>query len=256
MASTTEVLYKARIRAPQVLERGRAQVTNLSVYLAGSLAAPSSGTYSLLSPLGTAIVDAAVVTITSSVATYTILAASLPSTLSMGEGYSERWALVMPDGTTRTFAREASLCLSQLSPSITGLDLLSEYPDLLEVLANINTDLDDWIDEGWYQFLGELSGLGEWPNVIVTKSATREPHRQRTLFLIYKFLFGKQANALRYETLMDYHREQSNAAFSAMTYRTDRDQDGTVDSLNRAGSTTVVHRSAAPQQQLARSARW
>ncbi len=257
MSSQTEIQYTARVRAPQVLERGRQQITDLAVYRDGALVAPDpDGTYELISPTGTVIISDTGVVVTASVATFTIPALSLPSTLAMGEGYQERWSLVMPDGTTRTFAREASLALFQLAPAITDDDLLVEYPDLIELLGSYGSNLQSWIDEAFYQFLGELYALGEWPDVIVSKAATREPLRQRAFFLIFKFMFSRQPNAGRFETLMERHEAAMLSAMSRMTYRVDRDQDGTPDDLGRHGSSTVIHLNAAPFRNRSRSNRW
>lgn len=255
MAQASETLYTARVRAPQVLERGRAQTTDLAIWRDGALVAPSSGTYTLVSPTGAVIVNAAAVTITSLVATYPIAAGSLPSTLAYGEGYTERWALTI-SSIVRTFPRECALAKFQLAPSITDADLLAEYPDLVELLGTYGTDLQDWIDEAFAQFLGHLYGLGEWPDVIVSRAATRAPLKQIAYWLIFKFLFSKQANAGRYEQLMSTHKSLMDAAISGMTYRVDRDQDGVPDDLGRHGSTTVVHRNAAPYRVRAKSARW
>ena len=256
MSSATEILYTARVRAPQVLERERAQTTDLAIWRDGALVAPSSGTYRLLSPSGSEVIAAAAVTVTASIATLAITALQLPSTLAMGEGYTEQWALVMPDGTTRTYTREASVAKFQLAPSITDVDLTSEYPDITELLGTYGTDLQDWIDEAFVQFLGLLYSLGEWPDVIVTRAATREPLRQRAYFLIYKFLFSRQPNATRFESLMERHEVAMLSAFSTMTYRVDRDQDGVPDDLGRHGSSTVVHRNAAPFRVRSKSNRW
>jgi hypothetical protein len=257
MSQATDSSLTARVRAPQVLERERAQNTDLALWRDGALVAPLSGTYTLLSPAGALVIDAQAVVVAASVATYSIPALSLPSTLGYGEGYTEQWALVdIGSGLPRTFTRECSIAKFQLAPSITDLDLLAEYPDLLELLGAYNTHLQSWIDEAFVQFLNDLYSLGEWPDVIVTRAATRKPLKERAYFLIYKFLFSKQPNAGRFEVLMNFHQSEMNAAFKGMSYRVDRDQDGTPDGMDRHSSTTVVHRNAAPRRILRRSTRW
>ncbi len=260
MSSATETLYTARVRAPQVFERARDQVTNLEVWRDGVLVAPTvaGSSYSLVSPLGQFLVNAQAITVVGDVARTTVTAVQLPDTETYGEGYTERWKLVMPDGTTRTFTREASLAKFQLSPAITDKDLLSEYKDLLEILGVYaeNESLQSWIDEAFVQFLNELYSLGEWPDVIVTRAATRAPLKQRTYWLIFKFLFSKQPNAGRYETLMEKHEALMGKEFARMSYRVDRDQDGLPDGLDRHGSSTVVHLNAAPRRVRRNSTRW
>lgn len=257
--AASEILYTFRDRAPMVLERGRAQVTKLEAYRDGALVAPTEAgsTYSLLSPLGTAIVDAQAVTVSGSVAQYALSASELASTLDLEQGYTERWVLVMPDGTTRTKVRAASLAKFPISPGVADVDLTQgEYPDLLEQLAGWGTTAQPFIDEAWHQVVNELYRLGEWPDVIVSQSALREPVRQRTYYLIFKALYRRTPGDNRFEVLYKEHLENYKTAFAAMTYTVDRDQDGVPDSDARTGASGVVHRNAAPRRRLRRTARW
>ncbi|HEX4935116.1 MAG TPA: hypothetical protein VFV33_18155, partial [Gemmatimonadaceae bacterium] len=95
--SVVGTLYSARIAYPDYLVRGRTQTVSLALYRSGALVAPtqSGSTFTLTSPAGVEIVSASAVTVSSSVATFAIGAASLPSTLTLGHGYREKWSLVL-----------------------------------------------------------------------------------------------------------------------------------------------------------------
>lgn len=241
--STSETTYSFRTRVPTILERGRDQVSQLEAYLSGSLVAPSSGTYSLISPSGTAVVDAQAVTITGSVATYTLSGTTeIPTTLALGALYQERWSLVMPDGSTRTERRSAAIALFELHPPIADVDFTSDYPGLLDDLGDYATSLQSWIDSAWGTAVRYLTKHQDFPYMLVEPSDVFEWVYHEVLYRVFRTLFkGTQGGDERWRVLMDEHKDRAAAERSSLRILPDRDQDGLADSHARksAGVRTI-----------------
>lgn len=247
--SASEIVYTARAPYPDVLERGRAQVVNLPTYRDGVAAAPASGTFTLWSPSQVAIVLAQAVTITSNVATYSIAAVTLPATLALGEGYLEEWALVMPDGTTRTYRRAAALALRSLYPVYSDIDALAEYPGIQRDIASSATSLQGYVDEAWRQILARLAERRVYPYLVMTADSFRDVHRHMTLHLVFKSYFrGVAGTGEKWSELMRYHGEGAEKAWTSLTAQIDHDHDGYVDSEARERASTIVHVNAAGPQ--------
>lgn len=245
MSSSAETLYTFRTVGADVLQRGRAQTVQMEAYRNGALVAPSSGTFSLLAPDGTVLVDAAAVTISASVARYTIAAGDLPATLELGEDYQERWVLTMPDLTVRTVLREAAIARFLLHPVVADVDLTSEYPDLVAEFEGVTTTLQGFLDEAWRQILERLFQRDRWPDLLLTTSSLRGPHRELALYLIHKALHRYAPTQTRWETLMRLHEAGFDREWSQMTAKWDRDMDGLADA-GREATSGVVHRHVGP----------
>jgi len=247
--SASEIVYTARAPYPDVLERGRAQVVTLPTYRDGVAAAPASGTFTLWGPTQVAIVSAQAVTIASSVATYSISAGTLPATLALGEGYLEEWALVMPDGTTRTYRRTAALALRSLYPVYSDIDALAEYPGIQRDIASNATSLQGYVDEAWRQILGRLAERRVYPYLVMTADSFRDVHRHITLHLTFKSFFrGVSGTGEKYAELMRYHDAEATKAWTSLTAQMDHDHDGYVDGEARERASTIVHINAAGPQ--------
>lgn len=248
--SAAEVVYTARVPYPDILERGRQQVVNLPTYRDGAAAAPSAGTFTLWSPSSsTALVAAAAVTITSSVATYTISAATLPDTLPLGEGYLEEWALTMPDNVVHTFRRTAALARRSLYPVYSDVDALREYPGLTRDIASSATSLQAYVDEAWAQILGRLAERRVYSYLVMTADSFRDVHRHMVLHLVFKSMFrGVSGTGDKWAELMRYHGEAAEKAWTTLTKQMDDDHDGFADSEARTRATTIVHVNAAGPQ--------
>lgn len=187
---STDVLYSARATGHECLERGRDNVIKQAMYDSGALVAPSSGTVTVYNATGAAVLSGATVTITGSTAQYTVLAATLASEL-LGEGWSIVWSLVMPDGTTRTIRRAASLVRSRLHPPAIAADLFARIRSLDPSNAHPITKLtlaqfDDYLDECWRQIEERLLRRGRRPWLVISPEALRELHVVGTLALVFE----------------------------------------------------------------------
>jgi len=180
--SNEETIYTVRQAYPDYLGRGRAQVVSLPIYRDGELAAPSAGTFTLYDQ-GTTVLETGAVTISGNVAKYSIPAASIPSTLTLGHGYREEWDLTLADGVTKPFRRDAALVLHAPHPVITDEDI-DGYTDLARQRAADETTWQGYIDEAWKRIIGRLEGQGVFPDRIITSWSLREVHLELTFYLI------------------------------------------------------------------------
>jgi hypothetical protein len=229
-------LYQIRTPAPVLLERGRAHVRTIEVYRGGSLSAPSAATYALLDETG-ATVKSGAASIVSSVATYTLAAVDLPSTLALGEGYQERWVLTLADGSVRHVRRDVSVALFSLFPPVDQAAIISgEYPDLLHDLGPNVASLDGFLDAAWYHVVRRLHKHGSWPGIVVEASDVYDWHLHVTCHRIFKALaLAPGTENERFADLREYHDTEAKNAESSLRIKVDRDASGLADDLGRHG---------------------
>ena len=255
--SDGQTLYSFRIPFQNVLQREVAQVVRLEARREGALVAPLSGTFSLFDSGGTAVIDAQAVTILDLVATYSISALELPDSLAFSELYQERWSLVMPDGTTRTPRRETAIAPFLLYPALAEIDITAgEYPGLVNELGDRFDSLQPFLDNAWGKMLEWLFEQGQWPAMMLSTSAFRRPHREWTLYLIFKYLFRNTGGGNRWQVLMEEHKSERNAALAGLTSRIDQDKNGLPDGRSRQSAASVIHINAGPYRRLPRNPKW
>lgn len=243
--SAAETIYSARIAYPDYLVRAREQVVSLELYRSGALAAPSSGSFALYSPSAEQLVAPSAVTVTGDIATYTVEAADLPSTRSLGHGYYEVWTLII-EGVPRTFRRDAALVLYAAYPVITDADLEAVYSDLSEDEDSSFTSYDGKIDEAWKRILGRLEMQGVFPEHIVSSWSLREVHIELTLHLIC-LDFGR-AQGGRWMELADAHKREFELAWGRMRFTKGAGENGNADGSGlHSAKPGVVHMNASPR---------
>ena len=218
MAGSTTTHYTARLLMPDLLERARDNVISCPVYLNGSLVAPNAGTdkVSVYDADNVAVVDAAAITNTNAVATYTIPAATLPATLSLGEGWRVAWSLTSIIASP--FRNDAALVRERLFPVITDADLFRRVNRLNPARKGCitkETHYQDYIDEAWAWIQLKLIEQGNRPNLISSPSAFREVHLNRTLFLIFDNLANHNNN---YQAAADKFEEKADTAWGTMSF--------------------------------------
>jgi hypothetical protein len=246
MPIPSDVGLTFRLRAPEVYERGVAHTTRLEARIGGSLVAPSSGTFTLYDP-GGSVVYTGSVTISSSVATITVPALSLPDTLSFGDSYREEWVLV-ESGRTVTGRREAYVARKALHCPVTQADLEAVHPRLATTMGNAASSLQGFIDEAWADTLVAMVSTGQWPEAIVEPTQLRVFVRELSLYYVFRSLLtGSGVGADRYQALSDEHKGRADTAWAGVRYRQDFDQDGVADDEERKSpGGGIVSRSGAP----------
>lgn len=237
--SNAETLYAIRTAYPDYLERARTQTASLPIYLDGELAAPTAGTFTLFDQ-STTVLDSGAVIITDDVATYEIVAAILPSTLSLGHGYREEWVLLLPDGTTRTYPRDAAVVRSAPYPVVTDADLLAVYSDLTRQLAEGVTGWAVQREEAWKRVIGKLESAGIFPDHIANAWSLRRYHLELTLEIVCTD-YHRRAGG-RWLELAEQHARQASFAWRELRFIRAAGDDGVAEQDKiRAADTGVTH---------------
>lgn len=170
--------YAPSRQAPLLMVRAVAQV--LSVPLrhgaTGALQAPISGTITILRPDGTALVSAAVVTVSSSIATYAI---TPPVAETLEGGWTVQWYLVMTDGDF-SWREEAFLCEWVPPNVISAVDLYRVQPELAHRIpeaqgtGGTNEGWQPQIDKAYYELVQQLIDDGRKPWLIRSVTGYRQ----------------------------------------------------------------------------------
>ena len=240
----SEPIYTARVQIPTIIERARSQVVKLEIYRNGSLQAPTAGTYTLTDPSGTAAATGSI-SVSGSIAQYTIGASDIPATVDLGEGWIEEWALTIAS-TVQTFRRPASMVKRALFPVIADVDLTAVYSDLADVRPSSMSSYQTYIDEAWIEIVNRIRSKGDFEYLIMDPQVLRSPHRDLTLYLIFRD-FHSTIGEGRYLELAQEHREVFESRFRDISYRYDHDHDGEPDDPNkRRALQPVIYTSNAP----------
>ena len=92
MSSSTP--YAAQIRAIELLERSKAQTTELKFYRDGLQLVPTAATYTLIKPTGSDLLTGATAAISvAGTVSYAHTAEQLADTETLGEGYVQEWTV-------------------------------------------------------------------------------------------------------------------------------------------------------------------
>lgn len=207
MSGATTSFESARFLAPDYLVQAQDNVISCPLWQAGALVAPtqSGSTVSVYDASGVAVVSAAAVTVTGSTATYTIPAASLPSSRSRGMGWRVEWSLIV-SGASTVYRNSAGLIRSRLAPVVTDNDLFrreSSIDPSGDAPISSKANFQAYLDEAWVTLLGRLAGKGSLPHLIMEPSALRECHLFLALHLIFED-FRSLQNDLWAEKAKDY----------------------------------------------------
>lgn len=218
--------YTARFSTPDFIERGKAQTLELPIYRDGALVAPSAGTYRVLDETGEAVQSGSV-TVTASIATFSLSAATVPDTLDLSTRWQIEWTLTL-GGTALVFFRDAHLVRRRLWPVITDLDLTARHSELRSWLADDSTDLQDYLDATWADVQAWLMQQGRRPYLILTPWALRGWHLALTLAAIFRD-YASSAGPGKYSQLADHYDQRAQAERDALVLNYDADEDNVPD---------------------------
>ena len=236
--SSEDTIYSFRMFGPECIERGRDNLVQAPIYLAGALAAPSSGTVSIFDASNTAIVDAAAVTVADSIAGYNVTAATIASK-ALSEDWRIEWALLMPDGVVHTFRRGAALVRRRLYPVATDLDLLALHSDLTALRPANLTSYQDYLDTAGKDIIDMLREVGNFPNLIMSPSAFRRAHVYLTLELISRDFSTSFGDGSKWDLLADTYSAKFEAAYGRLNFQYDVSDDGQADERHRAAAPAI-----------------
>lgn len=224
-----DTVYTFRL-GPELLERGRANLIQCPAYISGALSAPSVGTVTVYDPSATAVVDAQAVTITASVAEYSIASATL-ATYAYATGWTFEWALTMADGVVHTARTDGSLVRRSFYPVVTDADLIGRLSALdpsgtapITSAANYQA----FLDEAWRVLVRRLVGDSSAVSKIVSGYALREAHLLLTLSLIMTDLATRSEGAGYYADEATRYRAEYGHAYAEARVKVDAADDGSV----------------------------
>lgn len=252
----TESLYAPRIRLHDVLRRETAVTVELPIYRNNVLVGPTQAHFRLIDPSGNDVITLTVASIIANVATFTIAASDLPSTLAFGEGYMQHWRLTLA-GESYTFRKPTSIARSALYPVISDLDLEAEYSDLASIRpASLGSTYQQYIDEAWIQLIQRIRDLGNLEYLIMSPQSLRSCHKNLTFYLIFKDMDSSGLGEARYMDLAREHRKNFEYDFKRLTFTYDIDSQGTVDDPNGGRSALGVFYTSAPPRVFGSRGRW
>ena len=239
MSGSATSFLTARFLLPEYITRAEDNVVQCPVYQDGSLVAPDSGTFTLEDQSGEVVYTASV-TVTGSVATVTIPAASLPVTLSFGYNWRAKWSLVF-SGTTEIFPNSAHLVRSRVRPVVTDADLFRRVSALDPNGASpisLATTYQSYRDEAWSSLLSRIASQGPMPYLIMEPTALREVHLMLTLQMIFED-FATRLNEA-YADRADTYGQRYDAAFDRLRFSYDENQDGQADGARKRPARSSV----------------
>jgi len=233
--------YAPQIKIPELLERGKSQLTTLPVYRDDALVVPTDVRYSLTAPNGTKIVDEAAGTFPANISQYTHSSANLADTLELGEGYLQSWELTFSTGVYN-FRRSAAVVKRRLYPVISDGDLTSTYSQLADIRPSTLTSYQSYIDEAWYTMIQKMrTEGGGLEYLVMSAEAFRAAHQNLTLYYIFRDFHSSlgQSNG-RYLDLASEHFKQYTYEWKQINFVYDYDHDGQSDQPNNRKSKQPV----------------
>jgi hypothetical protein len=252
--TTVDTTYRIHAPYPEWLVRGQANELEARIYDAsGDLTAPASGTVSVFDDSNVKIVDAAAVVIAGSVATYTVAADDLPSSLDIGDGWRIEWDLVFGSNPSQKFVRAASLVRSFLYPTVVTADLQARHQNLSRLIATGN-DADDFVTTAWEVIVRMLLKAGRLPWLVLSPYALHDSLVFKSLELIFRDGHAAAGDG-KYSELADYYSEAFATEWSTISFDYDFNEDGQIDSDEKAGTEAVIY-TGGPGVETSRGATW
>lgn len=235
--SASDTLYTARFDLPELLERARNNTVRCTVYRAGAIISPVSGSVAVYDESNAQVWSSSISIGGTGIAFATITSATLA-----GRPYSDAWrivwSLVMGDGTTRTFDNECMLVRRALFPVVTEADLYriaSSLDPAGAACIHSESSFAPKLDEAWIQIQGRLLAKGNRPNLILSPTALRDPHLYLTLALIFED-FSTRLNPAFAGIAMQYRGHWNDSWAQVRFLEADSDDDGTPANQARKGT--------------------
>jgi hypothetical protein len=221
------------------MERARSSYLSIELYEDGVIAAPASGTVTVYNASNVKVVDADAVTITSSIANFTLLASAV-ATESFGAGWRVEWELVMGDGYTHVERQDAALVRVRLAPTIAPPDILARRRQLVSSGYVTVAQLADSIEEAFREMCLRLEDSGRKPHLIVNPSGTRMHLLFSTLAIVCGDLAGTGDPENKWRVLAQEYERRAEHEWTTMRLLYDSDDDGAADGSHRTGMAASI----------------
>lgn len=244
-------MLTADFSGPRFVERAKSITARMPLYDEGtSVSPPTSGTYSLYDANGAVILTGAITVPASGsfagIASYSILAAALPSTLTLSDRWLEEWALTMPDGSVETVRRDVYLCLRTLYPVVSEKMLEGRVRDLQSLKAQSAASFSTYIEEAWAEVESRLIQAGKRPFLITNAWALRSLHMELTLAYIFEDAAIYMADGGRYEARAKQAHEAAKQAWESLQLEYDDSQSGDRGETTTAAGPAVIYTNRPP----------
>jgi len=233
-----ETIYSHRHSLPDFLVRARVNLIECPVYNDSTLTAPASGTVDVFKGDGTKLVDGQAVTVTADIATFSVAAESLPTTLTLEDNWLIVWSLTLA-GSVHTFQRPAALVRRELHPVVTPADLTALHQDASSLLASGQT-LQQFLDESWGMLQRRLLAAGRRPYLIISDFALFDVHRHLAAYLLFNDAASSVGDG-NWSEMAEHHIDRYEQEWARLSLSYDMDEDGVVaiDEQGIAGPSAV-----------------
>lgn len=232
----------ARFLTPDYLVQAQSNVIRCPLWASNALVAPTQAgsTVSVYDPENTAVVNAAAVTVTASIAQYTIASGTLPTSLQLRMGWRIEWTLIVA-GVTTVYRNSAGLIRSRLAPVVADADLYRRVsalnPTVTAPLSSL-TSYQDFLDEAWVTILARLALKGSLPHLIMEPSNLREVHLLLTLAGIFEDFSTRLSEAFGMQA--KEYRARYERAWGELAFEYDADDDGQSDGRKKRSANPTV----------------
>lgn len=225
-----------RFPLPHEIVFDRDTTLKAPVYLDGALVAPASGTITIYDDTNTAIVSAAAVTVSGSIAEYSVSANTFAEA-DVSERVRVEWALVF-SGVTDEGENDGLIVRRSLKPPITMADIYRRYKSLdpsgSSAITNATAaEHQEKLDEAWVDLIERMIEDGTRPSWVMSPSALARPLKHLVLHLIWEDMASRLNPA--YQTKADKAWDAYNRAYDRMSVLIDADDDGEADTETRQG---------------------
>jgi len=194
-----------------------------------TLLTPTSSTYTLYSPGGTVLVDAAAATVPGAGGTSASYSVTLASTADLGPGYTEIWAVTIAS-VVYPFRFSADACLTPFRSTLTEQHLTDWYPTLADVMqtASVPT-FERVLRSAWVAVAKDIQKSKRYPYLVMSPEDFNFAERHRALALIFQAagMASRKADSGYKEAAAD-HMTQYRAELESLGFDYDADKSGLV----------------------------
>lgn len=222
--------YRPRTSRPLLIVRARAQTLRLEVWDDAAKAEPTAGTVTIYDDQDAVVVSAAI-TVVGGVATYALLAATVPATLDFSDAWRAVWELTL-SGAAEVFEQPAALVRASWREAVTPGDLIGRHGEfapgreLDPQQEGGDTTLGTWIEEAGTDLFVRLWGDGKRPWLILDPWAARRHVLPRALALGFRFTSTFSQDGSRLVAQANDYDKEAEAAYGQLQFRYDAAQTG------------------------------
>jgi hypothetical protein len=221
-----DAVHSVRNALPVFLTRGRDNAIAVTLAdSAGDAPTITAGTIDVWDSSGVKVVDGAV--LGSPYNAYTVLAAVLPTTVSLSDDWQVGWNLTI-GGVVYTFIQPAHVVRWTLSNPVTEADLTKRHPELSDLIAS-GDDISDLLTEAWEWVQRRLLQRGRMPWLILDSYALFDVVRAKAWSDCFRSGHASVGGSGKYLEFATYYEDEAERLFGQINFKYDDDEDGLPD---------------------------